>query len=331
MNPREKRLVLAVGGILGVILLGLGLRTFFLKPLRDIDKKTGVLRDRLAKVKKERLAYFAAEDLVKGFTQRTFADQIDQASAKSGEVLTRQILDSGLREADFSRLPVGPRKLRGASEIGWSVQGQGKLPEVVNLLFLLQRSPYLHRIENLTMSGGEAAGEVRVGFRFLTLVLQPAPDVALTPLAAKFTIESPERRTYDGIAARDLLRPYIKRAVDATPPTPSPTSKRPVGPAALRVVSLSEWMGQPEVHVRDLSNQQTARYRVGDALADGTIAMVDYRPLPMPGNEALQSFSRVILKIGDEFWAVEKGQTLADKRRLTPDQLPSALAKFQVQ
>ena len=87
-------------------------------------------------------------------------------------------------------------------------------------------------------------------------------------------------------------------------------------------------MGQPEVHVRDLTNQKTFRYKLGDALADGTIAMVDYRPLPMPGNEGLKSFSRVILKVGTEYWAVERGQTLADKRRLSLEQLPESLPKL---
>jgi hypothetical protein len=42
--------------------------------------------------------------------------------------------------------------------------------------------------------------------------------------------------------------------------------------------------------------------------------MVDYRPLPMPGNEGLKSFSRVILKIGADYWAVER----ADPGRQTP-------------
>ena len=157
---------------------------------------------------------------------------------------------------------------------------------------------------------------------------QPTPPVVdLLPLPAQYTIESPERRTYDRLVARDLLRPYIKRAPGAPGPGPG-TPVAPSGPASLRVVSLSEWMGQPEVHVRDTATQQTLRYKLGDPLADGTIALIDYRPLPMPGKEGLSSYSRVILKIGNEFWAIERGQTLADKRRLEPEQWPEALSKL---
>jgi hypothetical protein len=326
MNARERRLVLIIGSILVLFLAVAGLRSFFLKPLREIDKRTAVLKDKLQKVNAERRAYFAAEDTVKDFAKRAFADQIDQASAKSGEILTRQILESGLREADFSRLPAGPRKLPMASEIGWSVQGQGKLADVVNLLFLLDQSPYVHRIEGVAIHAGDAPGQVRVGFRFLTLVVQPSPIVDVVPLVAKVNVDSPRRRVYDGIIARDLLRPYVKRAPDKAGPSEGPTA--PPGPGSLRVVSLSEWRGEPEVHVRDLNSQKTVRYKVGDGLADGTIVMVDYRPLPMPGNEGLRSFSRVILKIGNEYWAVERGQTLADKRRLETAQLPESLPKL---
>jgi hypothetical protein len=49
---------------------------------------------------------------------------------------------------------------------------------------------------------------------------------------------------------------------------------------------------------------------------------VDYRPLPSPRNPLLLSHSRVILKIGEEFWAVERGQSLAERRKLEPQEWP---------
>ena len=69
------------------------------------------------------------------------------------------------------------------------------------------------------------------------------------------------------------------------------------------------------------------RYRVGDELAGGTIAMVDYRSVPLPGNSLLQSHSRLILRLGEEFWAVERGGTLAEKRKLSANELPPQLAR----
>lgn len=333
MNTREKVLAGVVAGLVGTFVLGYGLYALINKPLKEIDKRTAVLREKLDKVKAEKRAYFAAEDQVKAMTLRTFADTIDQASAKSGEMLTRTILSSGLQEMEFTRLPLGPRKLKGANEIGWSVQGEGPLASVVNLVFQLQESPWLHRLESLTVTAGDLPGAVRIRFRYLTLVMDPAPDVQRTELVAAHSIESNERRLLDSLVDRDILRPYIKRppppptAPTGTSPGAAPgTPPAPPGPESFKIVSLSEWQGQPEIHVRDMVNQRTARYKPGDSLAGGTVVMVDYRPLPMPGNSGLQSFSRVLLKIGTDFWAIERGKTLADKRRLAPSEFPAELA-----
>ena len=336
MNSREKILAGTVGGIIGVLVIGLALRAVVVLPLREMDKKTASLRDRLDKVKAERRAFFQADDAVKKSTQRTFSTEIDQASALSAEMLTQQILKAGLPESDFSRLPSGDRKLRGTREIGWSVQGDGPLERVVSLLYLLEEEPHLHRLDALVLLPGDAPGQVRVRFRYVTLVMEPAPDVELTPLESTASLDSPGRQLYAGIVQRDLLRPYIKRpppppVTPGTPPGvpghPGLPPGAPPGPEVLKVVSLSEWLGQPEVHVRDLVNQKTLRYKLGDPLAGGTIAMVDYRSMPMPGNEALKSFSRVIVKIGAGYWAIERGRTLADKYQLKPEQLPPELIK----
>jgi hypothetical protein len=189
-------------------------------------------------------------------------------------------------------------------------------------------------VEGLTVSAGESAGQVRVRFRYTTLVIDPAPEVDPINLQPKFALDSPQRRVFDAIVQRDILRPYVKRAVvpipgnpGGTPPGTSPGTAP--GPEGFKIVSLSEWLGQPEVHVRDLVNQRTLRFKVGDALAGGTIVMIDYRTMPKSGNELLQAFSRVIVRIGDEYWAIETGKTLGQKYRLVPDQLPAALARLE--
>lgn len=336
MNAREKLLASLVLG--GACLFGgaLGIRAFISKPLTDLDKRILAARERLGKIQTERRSFFTAEDRLKALGRLTFADTVDEASARSGEALTKQILQAGLDEGNFTRLPLGPRKLRGASEIGWNVQGDGALAGVVNLLFILEQSPHLQRLDGLVLSQAEKPGEVRVRFRCLTLVFDPAPDVKREALLAKASLKSDERRVFDGIVSRDLLRPYIKRpppppvvakagvgSATATPATPP----APPGPETFRVVSLSEWQGQPEIHVRDLTNQKTVRYKPGDTLAGGTIALVDYRAMPLPGASGLQSFSRVIVRVKNEFFAIERGQTLADLRKLELAQLPPQLVK----
>jgi hypothetical protein len=327
MKKREKILAGLVLGFIGVIVVGLGLRSFFLKPLKDIDKQTALLRDKIEKINQERREYFQAEEALKKITQRTFSTDLNQASARSGEIMTREIAAAGLNDADFTRLPVGPRKLKGASEIGWSIQGKGDLTRIVNLMYLLQNSPHLHRVEGVTLSASEKAGEVKARFLYLTLVIEPAPEFDPIEIKRQFTLESPERFAYNTIIDRDLLRPYIKPPKHHEPG--SPDSTRPPGPESLRVVSLSEWNGHPEVHIRDLANQRTLRFAPGDRINDSTeVVAIDYTPLPSNRNPLLTADSRVILKVGGEYWSVERGRTLADKQKCDPAQLPrSALEK----
>jgi hypothetical protein len=330
MNRREAILAASVGGVLALFAGLYALNVVNFQPVRELDKQIAGAREKIAKIQTERRTYFSAEDRLKTVTGRTFADTVDQASARSGEMLTQQILAAGLAETAFNRTPFGPRTLRGANEIGWTVQGTGSLSNVVNLVFLLNESPWLHRTEGLSVGSGEVPGIVRVNFRYLTLVIDPAPDVVRTNLVAKLGLDSPRRHLLNGIVSRDILRPYIRRPPPTVPgQTPASASKRnlPPGPETFRVVSLTEWQGRPEIHVRDLSAQKTMLFKPGDELAGGIIVMVDYRPMPKPGNSLLQSFSRLILKIGDEFWAIERGRTLADKRKLSTDELPPTLTR----
>jgi hypothetical protein len=332
MNKREKILLTIVGSIVAVFVVGFGLRAAIIKPLKEIDGRIKASQEKVNKVAKERQQFFATEDRMKQVALKTFGETVDEASATSGEILTRRILESGLDDMEFTRTPASPRKMRGANEIGWIIQGEGPLTNIINLLFLLENSPYVHRVENVTVTTGEAVGRVRVRFRFLTLVLEPSPDVDRKALASKVTLESPERRLYDDLIARDILRPYIKRPAPPPPPatgpgsggTPAPTAP---GPESFKIVSLSAWNGEPEVVVLDTTAQKTRRYKTGDPLAGGKIVSVDYREMPMPDSFAL-SESRVIVQIGSEFFAIERGRTLADKRKLEPEQLPRDVANL---
>jgi hypothetical protein len=329
MNQREKTLAIIVVGMLGFFVVALGLRAFFLKPLRDVDSRIAAAQERLETIRAERRAYFDSEDRMKEVARRTFADDVNQAAAIAGEMLTRHIMQCGLREADFTRLPAGPRRMRGVQEVGWSVQGEGPLSNIVDLLFGLQELPFVHRVENVVFAASEKPGLVRVRFRYLTLVFETPFDVTREMPDAILAFDETRRKPYEAIVQRDILRPYIKRPPPpppaTRPPRSTPETPPPPGPENFQIVSLTEWQGVSEIHVRDRTRQRTVSYTIGDELAGGEIVLVDYRPLPLRRNPTLQSHSRVILKLGSEFWAVERGQTLADKYLLQPEQLPDAV------
>ena len=329
MNRREKTLGWVIGSLVALFAGIYGVQVIFISPLKDLDRQTQAQRDRLGQINDERRAYFAAEKYLKEIVQRSFGRDADTATAEAGKMISDQIVRLGLQEAEFSRLPVGPRKFRGAQEVGWSVQGEGPLAKMLDLLFVLEQTPQAHRLEGLVISVGDRPGRVKARFRYLTLVVDVILDVPKKEFPPQCGLDSPQRRYYDAIVERDLLRPYVPRteagAADVVSEDPDLEHARP---EVLKVVSLSEWQGVSEVHLCNLANMKMARFRPGDDFLGGQIVMVDYRALPLPGKPELQSYSRVIVKIGSEYWAVEQGQTLADKYQMTAEQLPPDLPKF---
>jgi hypothetical protein len=326
MNRRQTILLGAVGCLFLLFIGAYGIRTVFVKPLKELKSQIAALRDKLRQNNEDQQAYLSAQHYLKDVAPRLFGREADTATAEAGKMLTEQIVRLGLQESQFSRVPVGPRRLRGAQEVGWSVQGEGSLPKMIDLIFVLEQTPQVHRLENLVLSAGDQPGRIKARFRYLTLVVEVKDAKPITDLQPKFTLDSPQRRFYDGIVQRDLLRPYVPR-----PSAEATAGARQASPLeALRVVSLSQWGGAPEVDICETNSMKISIFKTGDTLAGGQIVMIDYRPLPMPGKPGFVSESRVILKLGTNYWAVERGQTLSAKYQLAPEQLPTELRGLSV-
>ena len=192
------------------------------------------------------------------------------------------------------------------------------------------------RVHSITMLPVDTSEEVKIDFQFLSLVTGPTKlakesQLKTRKIEAKALVEE-NRSLFAAITKRAFFLPYQKKP--APPPAPPPTTKPeapaappPPGPETYKIVSLSEWQGQHEIMVFDTNQNKTANYKPGDTLAGGKIVMIDYRKMPFPKKPALLSQSRVILSIGEEYWAIERGNTLADIHRLESDQLPTNLAK----
>ena len=188
------------------------------------------------------------------------------------------------------------------------------------------------RVENITMLPVDGVTEVRIDFQFLSLIVGPTKYAKQEPLKARAvqaeTLGSEDRTLFAAITQRAFFLPYQKKPAPLPTPTATPPSApTPPGPETYKIVSLSEWKGQQEIMVLDSNQNKTASYKPGDELAGGKIVMIDYRKMPFPKKPALLSQSRVILIIGEDYWAIERGNTLADKHKLVPEQLPENLAK----
>lgn len=338
MKKREKILAMLTGGIFVLLIGGYMAHGFFFGPIEQLDRDIELRSQELMDLMDLRDEAQHAQRRLGQLASRTYGEQVDTASAAAGARLSELIAQSGLEPARFTRTPISPRRIRGGVEIGWNVRGRDSLNDVVDLLYLINHEPYLHKVDALTLAPIERSSDVQVNLRYLSLVLEAPPATAQRPDQPDIALTGEERQLYDAIVQRNLFRPYIpppppretpRRAERPTPPPREP-EPQPRGPGheIYRVVSLSKWQGKPEVHILDTSAREVRQYQIGDELIQGEIVMVDYRALPLPSNPALRSQSRLILKIDNDYWAVELGQSLADKYVIPDERMPTTLERI---
>lgn len=341
MNSREKIIAIAIGAfVAAVILYGL-FQKFLRAPARKLQATIELQHTENNKLRASNAALKRSFGKWVSLRNRTYHDDPSRVP-----VLLTARVNQLARRAGLGQLPVrtftGRMVPKSYREIGCMVKGQASLERLTNFLYLLARDRHLHRITNLSITPPQR-NEPEVGFslRYSTLVLSsklPISDpIPARPAPASQPVEvvlnSPDRSQYDVIARRHLFLPYIPRVAVRQPPQPQPrpqpqpqTPPRPVNQYdRLRVVGLPAFGTIREVHLARDGRDIDEPLLVGAKLPIGEIAMIDYRVMPMPDDPKDISTGRVILKLGLEYWAVELGQTLSQRRILRADELPDQL------
>ena len=342
MKGREKILALVVGLFVVLVVLYMALDSLLLS-------EAGRLNDRLAKLQSEadhkesqHDMYVARAGRLESLAKRTFGHDENRASEQIRTRLVQLLQRSGMGTSGIALSPSsGTAKAKDyCKDVGWTVRARGRLDQVVNFLFLLGREPYIHRVENLSITPQGRSRDVEVSLRYAGLILPAGKGVLAGgdfPEPESVGDMSGEARArYAVIQTRDLFRPYLRHVEPPPPPVVEvqpppvpqpPPEPQPVAPAdwQYRIVSLSDWGGRQEVHIKDNSTSQLWTFKPGDRLANGELVMIDYRQLPMPGKPGLLSGSRAVIRMGRDYWAVELGQTLAEKRVLMAGEVPNEL------
>jgi len=341
MSKREKILAAIIGALLVAGIGYAGVRKLLVEKGRGYDRDHSRLKKDLAKLKQENEKVESAARSIKGWARLTYDTDELRASAKIGASLVALVERAGLSPEKLSLQPVRGARVRGAyKEIGRTIRVRGGLKNVVDFLYLLEQESHLHRLDNISITPVPKTKEIDLQVRYITMIVdtKQALETDKLPTTAPTDLGSDQRKLFDTIASRDLFRPYIQRREAPAPPTPvarvrrtrtpavTPTPRpAPPSPGRFRVVGLPEWRGKHDVLVSDTSTGQLRAYHPGDTLGGGVIVMVDYRPLPLLKNPQMLSPSRVILKMDPDYWAVELGQNLTQKRALRREQLPETI------
>lgn len=342
MNRREKILAVTIGAFVVVFVGYLIVDNLLLGPAAKLDARAADLQREIALEQARFNRGGGYTDDLTRWASRTLSGPANEVStamrARLIALLNRAELGGGTIQ------PVGARTVRDVyEEIAWTVSVEGELARLVDLLYLLDSEPYLHRIENLEVRPDSSGGRCRLQLRYATISMldkyadEGIPATRAAESQPSTDLETPLRDKYRMIARRDLFRPYVPRPPSPPPPPQPERNETPVEPqdppppppppeARFRVVALPQWGGAAEVFVLDTANRTTRRYEPGDTLAGGEIVRVDYRAMPMPDKPEILSPSRVIVKAGRDYFAVELGHNLAQKHRLTGEQLPEDIA-----
>ena len=341
MNQREKILAAATGIVAVFFITYLAINRVFLMPAAQRFNKAEALIQEIERARAEKAKEGSYKSRLTELAGRAFGTDPLRVSEQVRSRLTELLVLAGLETDHLTLRPVVGARAPGIyREVGWLVQIRGKLERIVDFLYLVTKEPHLHRLDNLVVTPVRGQDEVELQVKYGTLVLEPkaVQNVKIDAVDAEITraaLQADSRRQYDVIASRAFFRPYVPAPKPAPrPPSPpsehrkpsQPPPSQPVLPSgAYRVVSLSSLSGEPEVVVREKNSGTIARYKPGDALAGGQIVLVDYRPMPSPENPDILSGSRVVLRIGSGYYAVELGTCLVQKYRLGPDRIPPGL------
>ena len=351
MNPREKILVICVAIALGSVVLYGAANRLVLKPGRDLAGQIASLEAKKNKLETEKRRLDQYRELFAGLRDRTVDDDATATRLLLEKRLDRLARAAGLGEGDYAITNFTKQRLGDAGwELVYKIDATRKpvgLDRMTNFLYLLRQDKHLHRIIDLSITADRRdRRQVQFWLKYSTLVLDsrlpvekiPARQVRSGSLWTEADLSGSKRAEYEVIARRHVFLPYVQlvRRVDPppTPPPASPPQPQPEAPTPqrswyddLQVVGLPAHNGIPEIHLAPPGQDMKTVRKVGDRLPIGLIVMVDYRPMPMPipGDPKNESQSRLILRVGKNYWAVESGQALHQRRVLRPDELPDEL------
>ena len=347
MIRRDKLIAIVVGTLVGGTILYIAVNGLCLSPASQLDAQTRERLNKVAQLKKSIAANSDSRRKLAAFAAGTLGteSEANKVSSILETRLTEILKQVGLTSPTVAGSPpldsVRPTALpkKAGAQLGWRISAKGRLDQVLELLYYLDAEPYLHKVEQLSIT--PAGNEVKVDVTFLTLVLPEIKDASLravTTMPAATQPASLEERkiAYALIAARDVLRPYIQRVVQPQPNDPPPGQHEvtpdtlPADPTArLKLSDMSIYNGQDDqVGFYDLTTPDKVQWmKIGDAMAGGKIVCIDRRPLPKREKPELDSPGRIIIQIGQEYFAVEVETTVAQKYPLPADKLPTGLKK----
>lgn len=314
MQPRELRLALVVAALvvlavgkyaLDTWMTGVSTREGRVLALRgEVDDKN--LKVAKGKVAAARLAVWQKQSLP---TDRQLARAQYQAWLRG------LIEKAKLTSVDLNA-QVSPGRRDQFEQLKFTINGQGTLEQVTQLLFDFYSADHLHRIRSLQIQQDEQSGKLKLAMVVDALILPGADRKDQLNNEPSHRLAGKDMAYYkQSVIARNLFAEY-------SPPAPPATAKKetPKPPAAPTGIDMAKFAfltailqvdERPQIWVSVRTTGQTLRLFEGDPFHVGTLEGTVTRIDPQ----------QVELAAGGKRLLVSLGESLRDGHELPPDDL----------
>jgi hypothetical protein len=329
-----KRIVLGIAGLMVAYFLA-SFAVF--NTLRESSDKEAKLKKELAGLDKYNVREKKLKRRLAEYVENTYGTDETTVTEDVRKRVNEMIEISGMiRHSSSSAKGQSERKT--FELLTYKCDLSGTLDQAVDLLAILRADPYRHRIDSMTLKPTPDGRAVTMNLSYSTpvpILMKGEKYVVNKPKGSTELPELdqiPHRQAYQKIASRNLFRPYFKKK--AKTPTPTPTRKdvpattetvtksAPDPGEKLRLVDLSKYNGDQAVTVQDIGTNEHKKLKLGDEIAGVKIVSVDTRPLPRQDDPKLMTYSRIIVQIGNKYYAIELGSLLSNRRLISPNELP---------
>lgn len=335
MNPRERKLLFVLLGLLGAGGVGVLGYQWFVKPYRS---NTATLTRLALDTETQQFQldlHFKEKRLLLDARKKSLPSSVDRAAAEYAKFLRPLLLACGLTVDDFQGPAVAEVKVGGGAGkpgkksshkvLTFNIRAKGEAGQLGKALAAMQRAPLLHRVKTLTVDrmdtsvGKDASNRLTISMVVEALIVGGTPkEGTLSPSEldlAKLTSASGPRQ-YADVQRRNLF-------VGKIPPPPPPRTEEvaeegPAVPEHVRLVSTNPLAR--EAHLRNLlASVRTPEMRVRSIPRSGydtfRIMDEDYSRVLVKAKVLRVDHRDVYFQVSDWVYGIHVGQTVADAMR----------------
>ena len=206
MSPREMRLVIVLGVILGVGGVGLLGYQWFYKPLQDYNRTIARLKGEISTKSEDLAATLQERKLLDRARLMSLSPTLEAAQGEFGGILNKIFYDSGLEMESFApTLDQNEGKAGGQQQtlkpghkvVTFQVRAKGELAQLVHAMQELKTTPIIQRIRSLDITRQDTAKSTTdrliINMRLDAMIVgraEPHADGPLAPDLRLITMET---------------------------------------------------------------------------------------------------------------------------------------------